>query len=65
MLIQATARTNYFRLGIVVLATLLSCWVIKEAFVKPFANWENYNEIRNAEINAIIGDGELELEEEY
>lgn len=56
MLIQAQGKTNYFRLGIVVLATLLSFWVIKEAFAKPFANWESYNDVRNAEIQAIIGE---------
>ena len=62
MLIQAQENTNWFRLGIVVTMTLVSFWFIKEAFAKPFVEWKAYNEIRAAEINAIIGQDETPKE---
>lgn len=54
MLIQAKQSTSWFRLGIVIFATLVSFWVIKEALAKPFNEWQTYNEIRHTEIKTYI-----------
>lgn len=56
MLIEQSRNTNWFRLGLVVCATFISFWFIKEAFAKPFVEWKAYNEVRVAEITAITGE---------
>lgn len=48
-----TARktgTGWFHLAAVVLLTLASFYYIRNAFAKPYAEFQTYNEIRIAEI---------------
>lgn len=49
-------KTGWFHLIVVVLLTLVSFYYIKNAFAKPYAEFNTYNEIRSAEIRAVTGE---------
>jgi len=46
------ARTGWFQLAIIVALTMISFYYIRNAFAKPFAQFETHNEIRVSEIRA-------------
>lgn len=53
MLINHSAKTSWFHLGILIIITAAGIFAIKQAFEKPFVQWQTYNEVRAAEIKAI------------
>lgn len=54
MLIDSSAKTNWFHIFLIVGATLLSFYLIKEALAKTFIQWEAVNEVRIEEMRAML-----------
>ena len=52
-LIIKKQKTGWFHLMAVILLTLVSFYYIRNAFAKPYAQFNTYNEIRAAEIRAV------------
>lgn len=50
MFINHSVKTGWFQLAIVIGATLISFYYIKQAFEKPFVEFQKVNEVRAAEI---------------
>ncbi|MDD2807297.1 MAG: hypothetical protein PHW95_02115 [Patescibacteria group bacterium] len=50
MLVNHTMKTGWFQLAIVIAATAISFYYIKQAFEKPFVEFQKINEVRAAEI---------------
>ena len=53
MIINRSIRTNWFHVGILLIVTAAGVIAIKQAFEKPFVEWQTYNEVRAAEIKAV------------
>lgn len=53
MLVRKSNTTSWVRLGIVVGVSVVSLWFVLDSFSKPFVEWNKFNEIRIAEINAV------------
>lgn len=49
-MLLASAKTNWFHLAVIVILTVISIQVIKEAFAEPLFEWQRFNEVRAAEI---------------
>lgn len=54
MLIDKSAKTNWFNIFLVVGLTIISFWFIKEAFAKTFLQWEAVNDVHIAEVTAMM-----------
>jgi len=53
MLIKTSAKTGWFHLILVVLITLGSFYIIQESFAKTLIQWDEVNEARVAEMQAM------------
>jgi len=53
MFINYSAKTSWFHLGVLIIVTGVGVYAIKQAFEKPFVEWQTLNEVRAAEIKAI------------
>jgi uncharacterized membrane protein len=53
-------KTGWFHLATVLVITLISFYFIKNAFAKPFAEFQTYNELRYSEIRAAESSIEVE-----
>lgn len=53
MLIQSSAKTGWFHLILVIAITLGSFYIIQESFAKTLIQWQEVNEVRVAEIQAM------------
>jgi hypothetical protein len=54
MLIQSSAKTSWFRIYLVLFITLGAVYVVRESLAEPFVQWQTLNEIRVAEIEAMM-----------
>jgi len=54
MLIDKSAKTNWFHIFLIVGATVISFWFIKDAFAKTFLQWEAVNDFHIAEVQAMM-----------
>ena len=53
MFINHSVKTSWFHIGVLVVITVIGVYAIKQAFEKPFVQWQAYNEVRAAGIKAI------------
>ena len=53
MLINHSAKTNWFHLVILLGFTAVGVYFIWQAFQKPFVEFQKFNEVRAAEIKAL------------
>ena len=54
MLINKSSKTNWFHLLLIVGATIVSFYFIKEALAKTFIQWEAVNDEHFTEIKAML-----------
>ncbi|MFA6255154.1 MAG: hypothetical protein WC675_03970 [Patescibacteria group bacterium] len=54
LLLNTSAKTGWFQLGIIVVMTIISFYFIKEAFAKTLIEWQNVNELQQTEIQGML-----------
>ena len=52
MLLQASAKTGWFHIAVLLLITAAAVLYIRQALLTPFVQWQLHNEVRAAEIKA-------------
>lgn len=56
MFIETSKKTGWFHLILIIGATAVSFYFIKEAMAKTIIQWEEVNNVRIAEIQSIINE---------
>ncbi len=54
LIVNSRAKTGWFQLGIIMVMTIIGFYFIKEAFAKTLIEWQNVNEVQQAEIQKML-----------
>ncbi len=52
-MIQSSAKTSWFHIALLVVLTIISIYVIKQAFAEPLFEWQRLNEVHAAQIKEL------------